>query len=213
MPYSSDAADVHTNLRMRALAKLKVGASQDPKRADAADALAVLHRLASSPSTGADALALLHEMQVHQVELDLQQEELGRSRSELEAALIRQAALLERAPVGYMTIDSKTVLCELNLAGACLLGGARDDLLGRPRAGLLSAQSADVLQKLLARARDGLGPETRELQLQPLAGPLQLVQAAADRDTVLDRFLVVLMATALPSSGDTSSLNLHAPHA
>ena len=206
MPYPSDAADVHTNLRGRALAKLKVGASKDPKRADMADALAVLHRLASSPSTGGDALALLHEMQVHQVELDLQQEELGRSRSELEAALTRQAALLEQAPVGYMTIDARTVLCELNLAGAWLLGGARDDLLGRPLAGFLSAQSADLLQELLARASDGLRPETRELQLQPLVGTLRHVQAAANQDTDLDRFLVVLMATALPRPGDTSNL-------
>ena len=206
MPHPSDAADVHTNLRRRALAKLKVGASKDPKRADTADALAVLHRLASSPSTGGDALALLHEMQVHQVELDLQQEELGRSRSELEAALTRQAALLEQAPVGYMTIDARTVLCELNLAGAWLLGGARDDLLGRPLAGFLSAQSADLLQELLARASDGLRPETRELQLQPLVGTLRHVQAAANQDTDLDRFLVVLMATALPRPGDTSNL-------
>ena len=151
-------------------------------------------------------------MQVHQVELDLQQEELTRSRSELEAALSRQAALLERAPVGYMTIDSTTVLCELNLAGARLLGAARDDLLGRPLAGLLSAQSADILRELLARARDGLMPETRELQLQPLAGTTRLVLAAANQDTVLDRFLVVLMATALPRPGDTSNLAVHAPH-
>ena len=145
-------------------------------------------------------MALLHEMQVQQVELDLQQEELGRSRSELEAALDRQAALFEQAPVGYMTIDARTVLCELNLAGAWLLGAARDDLLGRPLAALMSAQSADVLQELLARARDGLRPDTRELQLQPLAGASRLVLAAADQDTVLDRFLVVLMATALPSA-------------
>ena len=148
-------------------------------------------------------MALLHEMQVHQVELDLQQEELGRSRSELEAALIRQTALIERAPVGYMTIDAGTVVVEINLAGARLLGAAQDDLLGRPLAGLLSAHSADLLQALLARARDGLGPETRELQLQPLAGTLRPVQAAADRDTVPDRFLLVLMAAASPSQGDS----------
>ena len=203
MTYASDAVDVHTNLRKRALAKLKAGASKDPQRADTADALAVVYRLASSPSTGADALALLHEMQVHQVELDLQQEELSRSRSDLEAALMRHAALLERAPVGYMTIDATTVLYELNPAGAWLLGGARDDLLGRPLAGLLSAQSADVLQELLARARAGLRAETRELQLQPLAGTMKLVQAAADQDTVLDRFLLVLMASALLRPGDT----------
>ena len=198
MPHSSDTADDPTNLRKRALAKLGVGPSKDLKRASTADALTALHRLASAPSTAGDALALLHEMQVHQVELDLQQEELRRSRSELEAALVRQKALIERAPVGCITIDAKTVAYEINLAGARLLGAARDDLLGRPLAGLLSAHSADVLQSLLARARDGLEPETCELQVQPLVGTLRPVQAAAAQDTVPDRFLLVLMAAASP---------------
>ena len=156
MPHSSDTVGGDTDLRKRALAKLSVGPLKEHKRASTADALAALHRLASAPSTAVDAMALLHEMQVHQVELDLQQEELGRSRAELEAALVRQTALIERAPVGYMTIDAGTVVYEINLAGARLLGAAQDDLLGRPLAGLLSAHSADVLQKLLARARDGL---------------------------------------------------------
>ena len=202
MPHSSDTTHGQTDLRKRALAKLSVGPSKEHKRASTADALAALHRLASAPSTAVDAMALLHEMQVHQVELDLQQEELRSSRSELEAALIRQTALIERAPVGYMTIDAGTVVVEINLAGARLLGAARDDMLGRPLAGLLSAHSADVLQALLARARDGLGPETRELQLQPLGGTLRPVHAAADRGTMPDRFLLVLMAAAPPSQGD-----------
>ena len=204
MPHSSDTAHGHTDLRKRALAKLSVGPSKEHKRASTADALAALHRLASAPSTAVDAMALLHEMQVHQVELDLQQEELRCSRSELEAALVRQTALIERAPVGYMTIDAGTVVYEINLTGARLLGAGRDDLLGRPLAGLLTAHSADVLQTLLARARDGLRPETRELQLQPLAGTLRPVQAAADQDTIPDRFLLVLMAAASPSPGDTA---------
>ena len=204
MPHSSDTVGGDTDLRKRALAKLSVGPLKEHKRASTADALAALHRLASAPSTAVDAMALLHEMQVHQVELDLQQEELGRSRAELEAALVRQTALIERAPVGYMTIDAGTVVYEINLAGARLLGAAQDDLLGRPLAGLLSAHSADVLQKLLARARDGLGPETRELQLQPLAGTMRPVQAAADQDAMPDRFLLVLMAAASQSPGDTA---------
>ena len=204
MPHSSDTADGDTGLRQRALAKLSVGPLKEHKRASTADALAALHRLASAPSTAVDAMALLHEMQVHQVELDLQQEELRSSRSELEAALIRQTALIERAPVGYMTIDAGTVVYEINLAGARLLGAARDDLLMRPLAGLLSAYSADVLQTLLARARDGLEPEPRELQLQLLAGTSRPVQAAADQDTIPDRFLLVLMAAASPNPAHTA---------
>ena len=204
MPHSIETADGQMKLRKRALAKLNDGNSKNLKRASAADALSVLHRLAVSPSTAGDALALLHEMQVHQVELDLQQEELRCSRFELEAALLRQETLIERAPVGYMSIDARTVLCEINLAGARLLGAARADLLGLPLASLLSTHSADVLQTLLAGARDGLGLETRVLQLQPPGDTMRTVQAAADKDTIPDRFLLVLMASISPSPGDTA---------
>ena len=193
-------ADSHASLRQRAAEKLLVGNPAASKRASQSEALAVLHHLASSPSTAGDAMALLHELQVHQVELDLQQEELRRSQSELEAALIRQTDLVWRAPVGYVTIDAKTVLGEINLAGARLLGAAREHLLGRPLAGLLAAESVGVLQALLERARTGRGPENCELQLVPVGGVGLTVRAAADRDTTPERFLLVLMpvATAQP---------------
>jgi len=181
------------SLRQRAAEKLGVSSPTAGKRASQTEALAVLHQLASSPTTAGDAMALLHELQVHQVELDLQQEELRRSQSELEAALRRQAALVERAPVGYMTIDSRTVLCELNLAGARLLGMTREDLLGRPLTDLLAARSVDAMQALLDRAREGQVPETCELQLKQIAGTTRTVHAAADQDTTPGRFLLVLM--------------------
>ena len=190
---ASAEAENYAGLRQRAAEKLIVGTPTASKRASQSDALAVLHQLASSPATAGDAMALLHELQVFQVELDLQQEELRRSQSELEAALMRQAGLVERAPVGYMTLDAKTVLCEINLAGARLLGAAREVLLGRPLAGLLAAHSVGVLQSLLERAREGREPETCELQLAPVAGRGLTVQAAADQDTTLEHFLLVLM--------------------
>jgi PAS domain S-box-containing protein len=185
------------SLRERAAERLSVGIPTGSKRANQSEVLALLFQLASSPSTAGDAMMLLHELQVHQVELDLQHEELRRSQSELETALIRQAALVERAPVGYMTIDARTVLCEINLAGTRLLGARREDLLGRPLAGLLAAHSVGALQALLERARDGRVPETCELQLVPLTGMNRTVQAAADQDTTPERFLLVLMTTAL----------------
>src|SRR5512141_1919197 len=86
------------SLRLRALARLT--GTSDPKdtRSNSAAALAILHELASSPATAADSLKLLHELQVHQVELDLQEEELRRSVADLETALFRQAQLHDFAP-------------------------------------------------------------------------------------------------------------------
>jgi hypothetical protein len=80
-------------LRERAQKVLHTPSSSLPKPKDATDAFRVLFELASSPDTAGDALALLHELQVHQVELDMQTEELMHSRAELETDHCR----LERA--------------------------------------------------------------------------------------------------------------------
>lgn len=200
MSHAADVPDDRASLRQRASAQLSGHPQTDLKRLSTHEALAVLHQLASSPSTASDAMALLHELQVHQVEVELQQEELRRSRSELELALDRQTALLERWPVGHMTLDAGTVLREINPAGTRLLGAAREALLGRPLTSLLSAPSASLLQALLARARDGQLPETRELRLLPIAGQQRSVHAAAARDTTAECFLLVLMA--MPDEGN-----------
>ena len=199
MLQSFQAADNRASLRQRALAKLTVSTLADPKRASMSDALVVLHHLASSPATASDALALLHELQVHQVELDLQQDELQNSRCELEAELGRQTALVDRAPVGLMTIDAGTVLAEINLAGAQLLGASRKELLGQPLARWLSAPSADALRTLLLRAHDGQVSETCNLQLRPLAGVVRTVHAVVGQDSASGGFLLALMAAAAPA--------------
>ena len=186
-------------LRGRAASRLAGLAATKGSTARSADALSVLHALASSPSTAADALTLLHELQVHQVELDLQQDELQNSRCELEAELGRQTALVDRAPVGLMTIDAGTVLAEINLAGAQLLGAARKELLGQPLARWLSAPSADALRTLLLRAHDGQVSETCNLQLRPLAGVVRTVHAVVGQDSASGGFLLALMAAAAPA--------------
>jgi hypothetical protein len=84
-----------SNLRHRATSRLSAGAGATRAPVSASNALAVLHDLASSPETAADALALLHELQVHQVELDLQADELRESRAGLETALRRQTDLYD----------------------------------------------------------------------------------------------------------------------
>src|SRR6202163_3178498 len=125
---SSDVigADSQAELRLRALKQLTGPAGSYDTRLNAAAALGVLHELASSPSTAVAALALLHELQVYQVELDLQDEELRRSRGELEMTLSRQVQLYDFAPVGCLTIDRSTALRELNLTAARMLGAERD---------------------------------------------------------------------------------------
>lgn len=180
-------------LRLRALSRLDRGKGGDGKRAGAAEALGVLFELASSPSTAGDALALLHELQVLQVELDLQDEELRSSRIELEQALARQVELYDCAPASCFTIDAKTTLCEMNLTGARLLGAERDALLGRALGGFLAPRSADVLHTLLARVSEGHRGEVCELELIVGNGESRLVHACATADPAGLRFLVAFI--------------------
>ncbi len=194
MPQTLDLASNCASLRERAVAQLTGVALTNPRTTSMSEALSVLYKLASSPSTADDALALLHELQVHQVELDMQQEELHHSRFELEAELIRKTDLIDQAPAGVVTIDTTTVLLEINPAGARLLGASPEELLGRPLASLLSAPSADALHLMLARARDGQTPGTCELQLPPIAGVIRAVHAAVAEHKIQECFLLILMA-------------------
>ena len=74
--------------------------------------------------------ALVHELEVHQVELELQNEELCRSQLELEESRRKYFDLYDLAPVGYMTVNRNSIIQEINLAGAALLGRERKRLKG-----------------------------------------------------------------------------------
>ncbi|MBI1881479.1 MAG: response regulator [Chloroflexi bacterium] len=80
----------------------------------------------------ADIRQLVHDLQVHQIELEAQNEELHRTQLELEASRDRYADLYDFAPVGYFTVGEKGLIVEANLTGAAMLGVTREDLLKRP---------------------------------------------------------------------------------
>lgn len=70
---------------------------------------------------------LLHELQVHQIELEIQNEELRLAYDEADASREKYADLYDFAPVGYFTLDEMGVIVQLNLAGAILLGIKRSE--------------------------------------------------------------------------------------
>jgi PAS domain-containing protein len=80
--------------------------------------------------TAEDTQRLVHELRVHQIELELQNEELQEAREELEAGLQRYSDLYDFAPTGYLTLDSQGTIRKANLAGARLLGLERGRLVG-----------------------------------------------------------------------------------
>lgn len=191
---SNQTIEAHeeADLRLRALARLTGHADSANPRANSAAALAALFELASSPETSDEALTLLHEIQVHQVEVELQDEELRRSRAELEAGMARYIELYDLAPFAYLTVDDGMAICELNLAGARLLGATRDALLGRRLEQLLAPECGGELRSMLADARDGRGTRTWTLRLADTGAPHAL-HARAGADALRGRYLVALV--------------------
>lgn len=176
--------DLHRQmeLRSRAVATLGGDGRNAEEQLTAVSAFNVLHTLASSPTTAGDALAVLHELQVHQVELDLQHEEMQRAGAELEASLARQCQLYDHAPVALLSLDGNNRLTELNLAAVALLGQPREALVGRSLPDLLTPECRSALAGLLARARaaDAASPDAVELAIR--REPQVQVRATAGAD-------------------------------
>ncbi|TSA47853.1 MAG: PAS domain-containing sensor histidine kinase [Deltaproteobacteria bacterium] len=78
-----------------------------------------------------DAPALVQELQIHQIELEMQNEELRQARTETEALLHQYTDLYDFAPVGYFTLGREGEIRRMNLTGASLLGEERVRLVNR----------------------------------------------------------------------------------
>ena len=193
MPISLRNLDRLASLRSRAVASLDGSSTQPPLRRDASAALGVLYELASSPSTAPRALALLHELQVLQVEVEMQDEELRRSRLELESTLSRQMQLYDHAPAGYCSIDGNTELHECNLTGASLLGLDREQLRGRLLDGFLTTESVRSLHDMLKHLTEGSAARSADLELRRPGGDTRRVHASARRDPAGGGFLIALL--------------------
>jgi PAS domain S-box-containing protein len=75
---------------------------------------------------------LLHELQVHQIELEMQCEELLRTQDKLETSRAQYFDLYYLAPVGYLTLSKEGLILQANLTAANLLGIARGSLIKQP---------------------------------------------------------------------------------
>lgn len=91
-----------------------------------------------------DALSLIHELQVHQIELEMQNEELRRAQKELEESRDRYSDLYDFAPIGYFSFDKNGLIIEVNLTGAKKLGVERNFLIKKPFSLFISPGSKDV---------------------------------------------------------------------
>jgi len=114
---------------------------------------------------------LLHELQVHQIEQEMQNEELRRMQVTLEESRDHYADLHELAPIGYLLLTDNGIITEINLTGAVLLGELRQRLVQRPFARFVAAGDSDRWHRLFSGLLKG-DKASAELALQRGDGSL-----------------------------------------
>lgn len=120
----------------------------------------------------ADVKKLLHELQVHQIELEMQNEELRQANETAEEALRKYTMLYDFAPMGYFTLDSDGNICELNFTGAEILGDKRFSLLNSNFKLFVSEGSKPVFSKFFKNVYTSNAKESCELMLGYNGKPL-----------------------------------------
>ncbi|MEY3884482.1 MAG: hypothetical protein RIS87_257 [Pseudomonadota bacterium] len=96
-----------------------------------------------APKSTLSADALLYELQVHQIELEMQNQQLLQGQAELAYSQKRYADLYEFAPVGYFTLSPQGSISAVNISGAELLGESRQKLLGTVFSRYISPEDGD----------------------------------------------------------------------
>jgi PAS domain S-box-containing protein len=103
-----------------------------------------LRRRHSSPLSAGSLKAMIHELSVHQIEVEMQNEELRQAELALARSRDRYSELYDFAPVGFVTLDKEDRIVEANLAAARLLGTGRNHLLGQRFRRFLPRESTDA---------------------------------------------------------------------
>lgn len=135
-------------LRKRAEKALKADESQDSKVFSADEAR-----------------RMIHELQVHQIELDMQNEELRLALAQRDAAHARYIDLYDLAPVGYCMLDTKGLILEANLTAATLLGVVRSALIKKPFTRFIVKEDQDLYYRHRKQLFEAGTPQSCELRM------------------------------------------------
>lgn len=112
-----------------------------------------------------DSIKLLHELQVHQIELEMQNEELIQANETAETALRKYTMLYDFAPMGYFTLDPEGNISELNFTGAEILGDKRFSLVNSNFRLFVAEDSKAAFEKFFSKIYSKKGKEACELKL------------------------------------------------
>ncbi|MFU8844416.1 MAG: hypothetical protein ACNA7V_11480 [Bacteroidales bacterium] len=112
-----------------------------------------------------DVKKLLHELQVHQIELEMQNEELRQAYETEETALKKYTMLYDLAPMGYLTLERDGTICELNFTAADMLGERRFGAAGSNFKLFISEASKTVFNDFFSRAFNSNEKESCEVTI------------------------------------------------
>ncbi len=124
-----------------------------------------------------DAKRLIAELQIHQIELEMQTDELRQAQAQLALEREKYADLYNFAPVAYFIFDERDIIIDLNLTATQLLGNSRRFLLNRPIAPYITAASLQIFVEHRQQALETRSPQTCELILRPRNGTQICIQA------------------------------------
>ncbi|MEI7982055.1 MAG: PAS domain S-box protein [Bacteroidota bacterium] len=104
-----------------------------------------------SPFSEIEMYRLIHELEVHQVELELQNDELRRARTVAEVAMSKYTSLYEFAPSGYFTLSALSEIIEVNIIGTQMLGKDRSKLINHRFTLFVSHDTSPVFNLFLEK--------------------------------------------------------------
>lgn len=138
-------------------------AAQNSLRVEAEEQLAHTPPIAAKSRASKE---LLHEFQVQQLELEMQNEELRKAQAALEESRDRYIDLYDFSPNGYLTLTCEGLINEINLTGAALLGEERNKLTGRRFAAFVAPENGDLWNQHFLRAKNQSAKQSCELTLK-----------------------------------------------
>jgi PAS domain S-box-containing protein len=119
----------------------------------------------AAAQTPGEAQNALHELHVHQIELEMQNEELRQTQAKLDASRTRYFDLYDLAPVGYFTLSEAGLILEVNLTADTLLGVARRALLKQRFTGFILSEDQDIYYRHRKLLFETGAPQVCELRL------------------------------------------------
>lgn len=180
MTKSEHASAYTADLRSRAEEKLRLARGED-----------------HSPISEPEAQSLIHELQVHQIELEMQNDELKQARDDATVLMNLYADLYDFAPVGYFTLDRLGNIRQINLTGASLLGTARSRLIGGRFGLFVSRETLPAFNTFFERALENQTKQICEvfLQVEAVAPICVRLESTVSRDGDEERRIVMIDIT------------------